>query len=323
MLVTWSFASRTSSLRRGLPANELTWCVRSPVRGRVRSGCLAPLARLGGLLQLMQHRRCACFPCVLAASSRQWRGAGTSPPRAHAVVRRALRGLRLVRRVSDNIWTLAPLLVPIHGHTLARRGNDLALRASLRLAVRWLGFERPLVQPAGDAPGGRPGPGAAGVPLRGQPGRSPAHAGAVAAPGRTRFAAGRRCGVHDQSRPAGRLRGDTFRGHVLLPQRRRFRPVFLGARSRPDPGGSGRHPASAPGLYRGRQRLQASRCRSRPTPAHHLSWRASSQAMCCLLVQKGCAQSAVENSTTSRGKGMLGSGQGECGLWPPSRRMQA
>ncbi|MBV8843468.1 MAG: glycosyltransferase [Bryobacterales bacterium] len=57
--------------------------------------------------------------------------------RAWKKLRQYFRG---VRRVEDNIWVFAPLVIPFHGSPVARRINARWLAAQLRRACRKLGF---------------------------------------------------------------------------------------------------------------------------------------------------------------------------------------
>lgn len=74
---------------------------------------------------------------------------GNRAPRANAHdARRMLRKLvaftRGVREVERNLFVLAPLAVPYYGSSAARAANRMLLRSQVRLAMRRLGFLRPI-----------------------------------------------------------------------------------------------------------------------------------------------------------------------------------
>lgn len=60
------------------------------------------------------------------------------------VARRLGAGLRGPRRL-DGVWVVSPLVVPSHGSPALRRLNNALLRASLRVAARRAGLDRPLL----------------------------------------------------------------------------------------------------------------------------------------------------------------------------------
>jgi glycosyltransferase involved in cell wall biosynthesis len=59
--------------------------------------------------------------------------------------RRLIRGLRGVRRVSDNVWVYSPLVLPFHGFQAARAINQWLIDHSMRFSKRRLQFTRPIV----------------------------------------------------------------------------------------------------------------------------------------------------------------------------------
>jgi len=63
-------------------------------------------------------------------------------------LRRALKKFsqccRGLRRVGDNIWVLAPLVIPFHGSRTARQVNRRLLRLSIEQARRTLAFQQPI-----------------------------------------------------------------------------------------------------------------------------------------------------------------------------------
>jgi glycosyltransferase involved in cell wall biosynthesis len=73
---------------------------------------------------------------------------GNRAPRANThdalrIVRKLKAFTRGVREVEKNIFVLAPLVLPLYG-ALARRINGVLLRAEVRVAMRHLGFRRPI-----------------------------------------------------------------------------------------------------------------------------------------------------------------------------------
>lgn len=61
------------------------------------------------------------------------------------IFKRLRRGLARPRQVRDNLWVMAPLVVPLHSLPTVRRLNDALLTRMLRSAGRRLGFQRPLL----------------------------------------------------------------------------------------------------------------------------------------------------------------------------------
>ncbi|MDH5627883.1 MAG: glycosyltransferase, partial [Candidatus Krumholzibacteria bacterium] len=76
--------------------------------------------------------------------------AGQRAPRASGrdlrrVVRKIAGALKRPRPVAEGVWVYSPLILPFHRFGAARHLNRLLLRSLLRLAVRRVGFERPLL----------------------------------------------------------------------------------------------------------------------------------------------------------------------------------
>lgn len=59
--------------------------------------------------------------------------------------RRLRRALAAPRRVRDNLWVTAPLVLPLHGRRSVRWLNDRLLVAALGRATRRIGFVRPMI----------------------------------------------------------------------------------------------------------------------------------------------------------------------------------
>jgi glycosyltransferase involved in cell wall biosynthesis len=74
---------------------------------------------------------------------------GNRVPRADAhdaarLLRKLGRFTRGPRRVEPNLWVLTPIAVPAYGSRVAERVNGWFVTATVRAAMRWLGFQRPI-----------------------------------------------------------------------------------------------------------------------------------------------------------------------------------
>jgi glycosyltransferase involved in cell wall biosynthesis len=61
------------------------------------------------------------------------------------IARRLRKGLRMIRKVEDNIWVFSPLVIPCHDRAAFRRLNHLLLSWSVRSLSTLLGFRDPLI----------------------------------------------------------------------------------------------------------------------------------------------------------------------------------
>lgn len=58
------------------------------------------------------------------------------------IMRRVGRAVRGVRRVDANIWTMSPLVIPLHGNSAARLLNNLILSALIKKSLKAVNFAR-------------------------------------------------------------------------------------------------------------------------------------------------------------------------------------
>ena len=93
-----------------------------------------PLSKKHIMTRLARHNR------VLWVDSIGVRNPTISAHDARRVLGKLRRWLRGCRHVQDNIWVLAPVVIPFHGSAVARAINRRLLASAVRRACRRLGF---------------------------------------------------------------------------------------------------------------------------------------------------------------------------------------
>ena len=97
-----------------------------------------PLSKKQIMLKLARRHRVLWINSI---NNRKPRVAQKDISRALQKVKGFLRGLV---RVQERIWVLSPIYLPFHGSSLVRSFNRWFLGWQIRMALRWLGFARPV-----------------------------------------------------------------------------------------------------------------------------------------------------------------------------------